>query len=374
MRRALVALLCSFALLPSLASAQKVLGDFILGQSVVCPWNTYDKSGNSATPGTAGTLYVSKDGDTATEKSVVANLSGTDTRAVDGDAGRHRAVIPTTDAYFVPDTTYEVVARGTVVDSQTFSSSICFFTIERMYPLRGAIQLRAKETSGQTSTVSQVYITAVYPTSDPVPSDGKWTAYRLWDFTDGWDRAIINSNAASDYLTIYPDAPAAPTDQAVLYITRDVIYPANLFNPATQTVVVGGMGATVAGSTAFTDNSGANAKAFFDNGGASIDSNSRLGTIGTNVANIATAENAYVLKAGTCSIASATTNCIDAALTQADGYWSNWSAIVVTGFPPRCVRGFSNSTHTLSWPEALPSSTANVTYQLIAAPQCRTYP
>lgn len=270
--------LCAALLMPSLVWAQNILGDFVLGDPVVCPWRTFDKSGNSANPGTAGTLYVSKDGDTSTEKAVVADLSGTDTRGVDSRPGRHRATFPTTNAYFTVGSTYEVFANGTIVDGQTIDTAVCFFSIEKMFPLKGAILLHATEDSGQASTTSQIELTG-----NVITSDDQYKYNRLWDVTDGWDRAIIGSNAAGDYLSIYPDAPAAPTNGATLYITKDVVYPIDFFNPTTTPVWVNKFGATAGGASAITDTGGANLATFANNGGGAVGTNAQMGTIATNL-------------------------------------------------------------------------------------------
>jgi hypothetical protein len=81
-----------------------------------------------------------------------------------------------------------------------------------------------------------------------------------------------------------------------------------------------------------------------------------------------------LLAFGTCDGDSTTTTCEDAALTQADGFWSNWAAIVVSGHPARCVRGFVSASDRLTWTPALTSSAASVSYRLLAAPECRSFP
>lgn len=83
------------------------------------------------------------------------------------------------------------------------------------------------------------------------------------------------------------------------------------------------------------------------------------------------------LVTGTCDGDSTTTQCDDATnLTQADDYWNNWTAIIVDGQPPRCVRNFDATDDRLSWPAAtaLPDTAANQTYTLVAAPECRNFP
>lgn len=373
-------LLLALALLPGLASAQKQLGDFIQGQTIRCPWATFDKSGNSATPGTAGTLYVYKDAATGTEKAIVADLSGTDTRAIDGNAGDHEANFATTDAFFATDADYVVRARGTVVDSQTINAPLCLFSIEHHFPLKGYILLHATEATGETSTTSQIELTG-----DVITSNDQYKYNRLWDVTDGWDRAIVGSNAAGDYLTIYPDAPAAPTNGATLYITKDLIYPVNFFDPASTGVTVTKVGATPGTATALSDQAGANFADVFNNGGSASGTNARIGAIATAVTPVDLGSGATSLSQniqdaggmvshGTCSAGSSTTTCIDSALTQADNYWNNWTRIEVEGMPARCVRGFLASTDALSWPQALPATAANVKYRLFNDPSCRNTP
>ena len=372
--------LCFAALLPALASAQKPLGDFIVGQTIRCPWATFDKSGNSATPGTAGTLYVYKDGATGTEKAIVGDLSGTDTRGIDGNAGDHETNFPTTDAFFAADADYVIRARGTVVDSQTINAPLCMFSLEHHFPLKGYILLHTSESTGSSSTVGKVYLQG-----SPITADNKYQYNRLWDPADGWSRAIVSSAMSDNSVTIYPDAPAAPTNGTTLYVTLDVIYPVNFFDPTASTVIVGAFGATAGGATAITNVAGSNIAAVFDNGGAGVSANARIGTIADNVtgvdllgggttlaANIRDASG--MLAYGLCSGGSTKSTCINASLTQADNFWSNWTMIVVQGQPPRCVRSFTASTDALGWPQDLPNTAASQKFILLAAPECRSPP
>ncbi len=77
-----------------------------------------------------------------------------------------------------------------------------------------------------------------------------------------------------------------------------------------------------------------------------------------------------VVASGTCSSGTSQT-CVDAARTEADNYWVNYTAIIISG-QARCITGFTNSTHTLSWaPSPLVSGSASgLVYTLIADANC----
>jgi hypothetical protein len=205
--------------------------------------------------------------------------------------------------------------------------------------------------------------------------------------TDGWDRAITDSNAANDTLTIYPPAPANPTNGATLYIVKDVVYPVNFFDPTTQQVDVG----KLAGVT-LSPQAGTNINDVFNNGGSSTGTSDRISAIGGNVSTIATnlgtptdfgsgatvaaniKDASGMMAFGTCDAMSTTTTCRNASLTQADNYWTNWTMIIVAGQPARCIRSFIASTDQLGWPQALPSTAASQKFVLLAAPECRNAP
>jgi hypothetical protein len=125
---------------------------------------------------------------------------------------------------------------------------------------------------------------------------------------------------------------------------------------------------------------GANIKSFF-NGGAY----ESAGTIAYNAdwnAEIQSEvedalDKGLVVARGTCDAGSNTTRCEDdAVLTQADGFWSNRVAIVVSGHGPRCVRGFESTDNRLTWltPDALPVEADGLAFVLVSAPSCRTFP
>jgi hypothetical protein len=333
-------LLCALLLLPVFAQAQPVnLGDYFLGDTVRCPWATYKPStGDSIARATAGTATVYVDNGAGNGFNTVESATGlTDTSGFDSKTGAHVETVAATAANgFASGKDYAIMVQSTTItDTATVTINVwpCIFSIENHAPLKGWILGTFAEDSGRSSTVSQVFLPG-----NPITADNQYQFNRLWDVTDGWDRAIVSSNAASDYLSIYPDAPAAPTDQAVLRVTRDVVYPINFFDPATTGVTVTKMGASVGGATALTNNAGANFGSTFDQAGTPVSGTSHfISNIGANAA-AGTAQSVW----GYTIDGSTTAKCAEAIeLAYAAGYWSTSGSVATfkdpTGTSQRIV-------------------------------------
>jgi hypothetical protein len=74
-----------------------------------------------------------------------------------------------------------------------------------------------------------------------------------------------------------------------------------------------------------------------------------------------------------------TTTLVDAdGLTgYADNFFNNYTAVIIEfagGSEVRCVRGFTDSSDTLSWYPATSGNVDTETYRIVSAPECRNFP
>lgn len=350
----------------SSAYAQPYKGDVILGATIRHSYATADNTTGADKERTAAGTPKCYPNGSATEQTT--GVSDTGLTEFDGIVGQNQMTVDTSQSGFAVATDYDCWITASTLNAVTVSYPVFSFSIENRYPLKGLIVLHATEDTSQTSTVSQIELTG-----NVITSDDQYKAYRLWDVTDGWDRAIVGSNAAGDYLTIYPDAPAAPTNLAVLYIMRDVIYPVNFFDPATQQVDVGKMN-----GTAITAQAGVNFNDVFNNGNASSGSSARVGTVGTNTTNAAadaaTIKSAIVLAVGVADSGTLVTM-VDAALTQADtNYWGHDVAIVFTSGniagEVACVTAFDAAADKITFTPPVSQAVGIQSYVLVPGPGC----
>lgn len=75
-----------------------------------------------------------------------------------------------------------------------------------------------------------------------------------------------------------------------------------------------------------------------------------------------------ILASGTAQSGS-TTTLVDSALTEADDFYNDWSAIIVSGYPPRCVTDFASG-GTVTFSPALPSAVTTDAYRIVQESAC----
>ncbi len=364
MKKILLALAALLAC--SSAYAQPYKGDVILGATIRQSYATADNTTGADEERTvAGTPKCYPNGSATAQTTGVSDTGLTEFATI---VGLNQMTVDTSQSGFAVATDYDCWVTGSTLNGVTVSYPVFSFSIENRYPLKGAIVLHATEDTGAMSTASQVELTG-----NVITSDDQYKAFRLWDFTDGWDRAIVSSNAAGDYLTIYPDAPAAPSNGATLYIVRDVIYPVNFFDPATQQVDVGKMN-----GTAISAQGGINFNDFVNNGGSAVGTNARLGNLATNAQNAAADAAAvklgYVLATGSSDSGTLVTM-VDAALVQADtNYWGHDVGIVFTSGniagESACVTAFDPATDKITFTPPVSQTVTSQNYMLIPAQGC----
>jgi hypothetical protein len=243
----------------SAAPAQpSYLGDFNVGETVRCPWASFDTAADSATRATDGTVSVWKDGGTTQS---VAGV--TDTEDFDANAGFHYAAIDTSaDAFYVGGAEYVVGVIGAVVDGQTINAPLCAFSLEN----RSDNRIVARGVADTGSTAGQIIFD-----SDVVAADGQYVGLKAWNVTQGFMAAIVASDDnTADTIDIFVPASfnGVSANNDVIYIVNDgPAVPIDLTNAEVNATKIAGV--TVAAQAA------TNLNTHFNNGGGASS-----GTIG----------------------------------------------------------------------------------------------
>lgn len=130
-------------------------GDFVLGQSVVIPWNSSGADGASITLATNGTAKVY-----AADALTTAITTGvTLTEDANSITGRHAVVINTTTAGLVVGKDYLVAVDANTIDGKTVNAWMGMFSIQRLAPgvaVQGLAQAGAATTVTLPATASAV--------------------------------------------------------------------------------------------------------------------------------------------------------------------------------------------------------------------------
>jgi hypothetical protein len=402
-------LLVLLALLP-LAAFSGTLGysgDWILGDKVQVDLDSFSAAGAKSTlSGLASSdikIYRACDGGAfvVTERGNTSGYTLIDTDGIDvgGLTGWNAVEIDTSNNTsatwnWAAGCDYFVSIGDVTIDSQTVRAT-GRFSIENRAGTRDRIKARGNMVSGSSTTVIQL-------ATGTLPGSHAWQGMALYNATKKETATICDSadgGAGNDTLTVSglfttPGATDAyqiiRTDLPASCIASVVGSGLPLINQTTGAVVVDRAGQSGAMSPAWSDKMSSNLNTTFDNGNAvfsgtiSAISAAAIGAftnIGTplNTASGATiaANTADLFGAahvGVCDSMSTTTTCNNSSLTEADDFWNGWTAIIVAGEPPRCVRLFKNSTHRLTFSPALPSTAASKLFVLRAEPSCRIPP
>jgi hypothetical protein len=243
----------------SAAPAQpSYLGDFNVGETVRCPWASFDTAADSATRATDGTVSVWKDGGTTQS---VAGV--TDTEDFDANAGFHYAAIDTSaDAFYVGGAEYVVGVIGAVVDGQTINAPLCAFSLEN----RSDNRIVARGVADTGSTAGQIIFD-----SDVVAADGQFVGLKAWNVTQGFMAAIVASDDnTADTIDIFVPASfnGVSANNDVIYIVNDgPAVPIDLTNAEVNATKIAGVTVVAQAAT--------NLNTHFNNGGGAA-----AGTIG----------------------------------------------------------------------------------------------
>jgi hypothetical protein len=377
------------------------LGDYLLGDTVRCPWSTYKPStGDSIARATAGTVTVYADNGAGNGFNTTESATGvTDTSAFDAKTGEHQAVVVASSGNgYAAGKDYAIMVQSTTItDTATVTVNAwpCNFSVENRAGTRDRIKARGSMVSGSSTTVIQL-------ATGTLAASHAWQGMALYDATTKETATICDSTdggAGNDTLTVSGLFSTPGATDAYQIIRTDL--PASciasvpgsglpLINASTGAVVMDRAGQSGASSPAISDKTGLNLNALFDNGGiafvgtiatfynAATGTFTNLGTpvnMGSGASIAANLQDAIgIVKYGQCDVSSTTTVCNYAGLTEPDGFWNNWTAIEILGQPPRCVREFAQASHRLSWPNPSPSTAASQYFVLRAAPECRSAP
>jgi hypothetical protein len=260
------------------ASAQTYLGDYVLGDTVRCPWSTYKPStGDSIARATAGTVTVYADNGAGNGFNTAESATGvTDTSAFDAKTGEHTAVVVASSGNgYAAGKDYAIMVQATTItDTATVTVNAwpCNFSIENRAGTRGRIKARGAMVTGSTGTVIQL-------ATGTLPATNSWQGMSLHDVTTNEDATICSSTdggAGNDTLSV-AGLNTVPGATDSYEIVRTSIPAACISAPAGSglplidalgAVVVSKIGASGASASSITDKAGQNLNTFFDNGGA----------------------------------------------------------------------------------------------------------
>lgn len=107
------------------------IGDFILGQTLHIPHNTFAAAGESITRATNGSIKIFK-GSSITQRTSSAGVI--DTEDHDGDTGTHLVSIDTSDntdsGFYAPGNDYYIKVAGETIDGKSINRWVGHFSIE----------------------------------------------------------------------------------------------------------------------------------------------------------------------------------------------------------------------------------------------------
>jgi hypothetical protein len=400
MKKLLLPLLIALGWCGHAAAQTTYLGDYLLGDTVRCPWSTYKPStGDSIARATAGTAVVYVDNGAGNGFNTAEFTTGlTDTSGFDGKTGEHTEVVVGTSANgFAVSTDYAIMIQGsTITDTGTvtFSAWPCTFSIENRSGSKNVIKDRGALSGSLASTTTTIQLGA------KVTSSNIWNGMVFRDLNTK-EQALIcatTDSGSADTLTVAGLVTAPGLSDSYQIVWNNL--PGTCLNAppgsglplvdANGGVTVSHAGSSGATAPAWTDKMSSNLNTTFDNGNATFSgtisaiSAAAIGAfanIGTplNTASGATlaanvADMFGAAHVGVCDGFSTPTTCNNTSLTEADNFWNGWTSIIVANQPPRCVRLFTNSSHRLTFAPALPNTAASQLFVLRADPTCRTPP
>ena len=282
MKRILLAVLL---LCPWIAQAQPYqAGDFYLGQTVRCPWNTHKPStGSAVVRSAAGTAAAYPDngagnGFNTTELTAgVTDIVGTGTFDTD-KTGAQTITVDTSNAAYAAGKDYAVMTENSqIIDTGTVTlyDFVCAFSIENRAGTLGRTTARLKATNAGSTTTSVVLQNA---SPDTVTATNEWITQILWNKTQGWKACITATvNGSPDSFTIFPAQPLVADNDVVWVLNDGPCYPVVQPNvDSNNNVIVGGWGSAAAAQDL------TNATTFFHGGGAS--SSTDVVSLGANAA------------------------------------------------------------------------------------------
>jgi hypothetical protein len=244
------------------AHAQPVnLGDYVLGDTVRCPWSTYKPStGDSVARATAGTVTVYHDNGAGNGYNTTPSATGvTDTNPFNSKTGQMVTTIVASGANgYASGTDYVVAVEGTTItDTATVTVNAwpCVFSVENRFPLKQNIAFRG------TAVAFSANGTVCFSNA-AFSNNGDGTGMTLWNRTKNEKYVITGSTASTHCVTIVPNQHTQESVNDVLQIMND--------DPQFAIDVVGG--ATTALSNYFngtlTATGGTNFRGFYNNNGA----------------------------------------------------------------------------------------------------------
>lgn len=366
-------------------------GPNYLGDTIIIDFDSFASTGaSSATTGLATSdikvyKYCATGSFSITEFSNSGyTLVDTDGLDVDGRTGFNAVALDTSDGgnSWASGCDYLVNIDSVTIDSQTVRMT-ARFKLDPNVVSYGTIA------ASSTTSVAMIGASSV---------SQKWVTAVIWNVTTNEKRCITvaTDNGSTDSVTFSPNVNAAWTNgDRYKIINADVpCYPVTqpALGPNNGVLVDGFIGGT---TTHYVDattadnfiqhykNASVTSTWTLDNDSTyAIATKAETDLIGTppnllgGGATLAAQINAVsgLMGYGTCGTSSDTTQCRNSSLTQADNYWNNWLRVIVSGQPPRCVRGFNATNDALLWTDALPSTSLSQTFILQAATDCRSQP
>ncbi len=385
-------------LCPLLSYAQPYnAGDFWLGDTVRCPFNTHKPStGSAVNRATAPTPVVYKDAGLAagfnlTEFSTaLTDVAGTGTFDTD-KTGAQLIYADTSNGAYAAGTDYAVmVPNSTITDTGTVTiyDFVCTFSIENRAGTKGLVKYRgtlsANSDSASTAKIGTTIITA----------DHQLSSYLIWNVSKGEKKCITDStNGSPDVLTFSPnsdsgnwasgdsfrimiDVPCSPLRQMNLDANGNAIWGAifDASHPcdadcATNLVAYFKNGAAISGRKM--DDDGVQLTSLASTLGAPSNIAGSGASIAANLSDLAKPSITF---SGTADSGTAATM-VDAALTQTDAnYWVHGTRITFTSGnlagQSACVTKFTPGTHTLEFDRLLTQSVSTQLYILTPDAAC----
>lgn len=184
------------------------LGDFMPGQIVRCPWNTFAAAGESITRATNGTMRVYRDLNTGNPDTGTGDF--TDSEDVNSETGFHIASVDTSvdTNFYVPFADYYIVFNAMTVDGKVINACVGHFSILN----RGSFVMR-----GQIASATSTTFVLNSTFADDIPQFALATI--VHGAGKGQQRAITDWNSATDTGTVEPAWAVVPDATSHVLVT-----------------------------------------------------------------------------------------------------------------------------------------------------------